>query len=101
MCIRDRLKGVAPGQLYGYRAYGPDQPDQGLRFDPAKVLLDPYAYAVTGGQTLEARAAAGSPGDNCALAMKSVVVDLGAYDWEGDTCLLYTSDAADERSSVD
>ena len=30
------LKGVAAGQLYGYRAYGPDQPDQGLRFDPAE-----------------------------------------------------------------
>ncbi len=87
------LKGVAAGQLYGYRAYGPDQPDQGLRFDPQKVLLDPYALCVTGGQTPEARAAAGRPGDNCALAMKGVVVDLDAYDWEGDTPI--------QRPSVD
>jgi glycogen operon protein len=78
------LKGVAAGQVYGYRAYGPNQPDQGLRFDPEKVLLDPYAYAVMGGQTLEARQAASRPGDNTAVAMKSVVVDLDAYDWEGD-----------------
>ena len=79
------LPGVAAGQLYGYRAYGPDQPEQGLRFDPQKVLLDPYALCVAGGQTAEARAAASQPGDNCAQAMKGVVVDLGAYDWEGDT----------------
>jgi glycogen operon protein len=79
------LKGVAAGQLYGYRAYGPNQPDQGLRFDSQKILVDPYAVCVTGGQTLEARQAASRPGDNCALAMKCVVVDLDAYDWEGDT----------------
>src|SRR5207244_1012730 len=69
------LKGVTAGQLYGYRAYGPDQPDKGLRFDPQKVLVDPYACVVMGGQTPEARRAASQPGDNCALAMKSVVVD--------------------------
>jgi len=79
------VKGIAAGQLYAYRAYGPDQPEQGLRFDPAKVLVDPYAVCVMGGQTREARLAASQPGDNCALAMKSVVVDLDAYDWEGDT----------------
>ena len=33
---------VRPGQVYGYRAYGPAEPDRGHRFDPQKVLLDPY-----------------------------------------------------------
>src|SRR5690349_15433800 len=37
------VTGVQPGQLYGYRVTGPWAPDRGLRFDPDKVLLDPYA----------------------------------------------------------
>src|SRR3954470_17727112 len=36
------VPGVRAGQLYGYRVHGPDDPDRGLRFDPTKVLLDPY-----------------------------------------------------------
>src|SRR5687768_12694676 len=36
------VPGVKPGQLYGYRVTGPDDPSKGLRFDPAKLLLDPY-----------------------------------------------------------
>ncbi|MBN1152298.1 MAG: glycogen debranching enzyme GlgX, partial [Dehalococcoidia bacterium] len=39
---------VAPGQLYGYRVHGPYQPETGLRFNPAKLLVDPYARAVSG-----------------------------------------------------
>jgi isoamylase len=39
---------VVPGQRYGYRVYGPYEPGQGLRCNPAKLLLDPYAKAVTG-----------------------------------------------------
>ena len=35
-----------PGQLYGYRAHGPFEPERGLRFDAEKLLLDPYARAV-------------------------------------------------------
>src|SRR3989304_4503378 len=35
-----------PGQLYGYRVHGPCEPARGLRFDPQKVLLDPYGRAV-------------------------------------------------------
>jgi isoamylase len=42
------LPEVGPGQLYGYRVYGPFDPDRGLRFNPHKVLLDPYAKAVAG-----------------------------------------------------
>ena len=40
------LPGLQPGQLYGYRVYGPYRPIEGLRFNPNKVLLDPYALAV-------------------------------------------------------
>jgi isoamylase len=39
---------VRPGQLYGYRVHGPYAPEQGHRFNPNKLLLDPYALAVTG-----------------------------------------------------
>src|SRR5882757_8802117 len=37
------VPGLAAGQLYGFRAHGPWQPEQGLRFNPAKLLIDPYA----------------------------------------------------------
>src|SRR4051794_29230108 len=40
------VPGVRPGQLYGYRAWGPSLHAGGLRFDPAKVLLDPYGRGV-------------------------------------------------------
>jgi isoamylase len=42
------LPGCAPGQLYGYRVHGPFNPWAGLRFNPAKLLVDPYARALTG-----------------------------------------------------
>src|SRR4051794_39193796 len=42
------LPGVGPGQRYGYRVHGPYAPDQGLRFNPAKLLIDPYAKSVDG-----------------------------------------------------
>ena len=42
------LPGIAPGQLYGYRVQGPWDPENGLRFNPAKLLVDPYAQAVSG-----------------------------------------------------
>ena len=42
------LPDVRPGELYGYRAQGPYEPSQGHRFNPAKLLIDPYAKAVTG-----------------------------------------------------
>ena len=40
------VPGVEPGQIYGFRASGPYQPDRGLRFDSSKLLLDPYARAI-------------------------------------------------------
>ena len=42
------LPGLGPGQLYGYRIYGDYRPQNGLRFNPYKVLIDPYARALTG-----------------------------------------------------
>ncbi|MBI3091024.1 MAG: glycogen debranching protein GlgX [Candidatus Tectomicrobia bacterium] len=38
--------GIRPGQLYGYRVHGPYEPERGHRFNPAKVLFDPYAKAI-------------------------------------------------------
>lgn len=77
------VPGVQPGQIYAYRAIGPNAPERGLRYDPEKVLLDPYGRAVAM-PTHYSREAAARPGDNVATAMKSVVVDTSTYDWEGD-----------------
>jgi isoamylase len=74
---------VPPGQIYGYRVTGPSDPARGLRFDPTKVLLDPYARGVAVPEGYDPEAAR-REGDNAAQAMKSVVVDPAAYDWEGD-----------------
>jgi glycogen operon protein len=72
--------------VYAYRAHGPFLPRRGLRFDPEKILLDPYGLAVTVPDRFDRRAAA-QPGDNISVAMKSVVADPGQYDWEGDAPL--------------
>ncbi len=77
---------VRPGQLYGYRVDGPFDPASGMRFDPSKLLLDPYGRAVVVPRNYN-RDAARQEGNNAATAMKSVVVDPYAYDWEGDTPL--------------
>ena len=37
---------LRPGQVYGYRVHGPQEPAEGHRFNPAKVLVDPYAQAI-------------------------------------------------------
>jgi glycogen operon protein len=77
---------IRPGQIYGYRADGPFAPERGLRFDSDKLLLDPYglAVAVPDGYS---RSAAAQPGQNHVTAMKSVVADPRAYDWEEDAPL--------------
>ncbi len=80
------VPGLKPGQLYAYRAYGPYDPARGHRFDPSKVLLDPYGREVAVGKHYS-REAAIAPGDNCPFAMKSVVIDTAGFDWEGDTPL--------------
>jgi isoamylase len=80
------VPGVQPGQLYGYRVHGPFDPASGMRFDRAKLLLDPYGRGVVVPSNYS-RDAACQEGDNAATAMKSVVVDPHAYDWEGDILL--------------
>ncbi|MGV2830960.1 glycogen debranching protein GlgX [Myxosarcina sp. GI1(2024)] len=77
------VKGIGSGQVYAYRAYGEYVPEKGWRFDGNKVLLDPYAKAIAG-ENIYDRQAASTPGDNCARALRSVVVDPSDYDWEGD-----------------
>jgi isoamylase len=82
------VPGLQPGQLYAYRVHGPFDPASGMRFDPEKVLLDPYGRGVVVPKTYD-RAAARRKGDTAATAMKSVITDLAQYDWEGD-CPLRT-----------
>ena len=77
------VPGVQAGQIYGYRVEGPYDPAKGMRFDPAKILLDPYGRGVVVPKRYS-RDAARREGDNTATAMKSVVVDPHTYDWEGD-----------------
>ena len=90
------LPGVGPGQRYGYRVHGPYEPEQGQRFNPAKLLIDPYAKAVDG--AVEWDAANTLPyvpsgaddadltpdySDSAPAIPKSVVIDP-AFDWGDD-----------------
>jgi glycogen operon protein len=68
------MPGIRSGQVYAYRADGPFDLERGLRFDPAKVLLDPYGRAVVVPDGYS-RQAASQYGENNAAAMKGVVVD--------------------------
>src|SRR6186713_275062 len=91
------LPEIRPGQLYGYRVHGLYEPEVGLRFNPAKVLIDPYAKAIAGNidwsdalfgyrigdpkadLSLDDR-------DNAGFIPKCVVVDQ-AFTWGGDQLL--------------
>jgi glycogen operon protein len=82
---------VRPGQLYGYRVHGPYRPEHGLRFNPAKLLIDPYARALAG-QVDWSQPVFGyrfgsddTPDDRDSAAgiPKGVVVEP-FFDWEGD-----------------
>lgn len=86
---------VAPGTEYGYRARGAWEPDRGLRFNPAKLLLDPYARAISGdvtshpaihGYRLETEGEEICEDDSAPYVGRSVVVggDLDAFDWGGE-----------------
>jgi glycogen operon protein len=77
------VPGAAHGQVYGYRVHGPRNPAPSDRFDPDKLLLDPYARAVAGVGRYDRRAAS-APGDNITCAMRAVVVDPSRYDWQDD-----------------
>nr|WP_296698345.1 glycogen debranching protein GlgX [Rhodoferax sp.] len=89
------VAGLAEGQLYGLRAHGPYQPEQGHRFNPAKLLIDPFARDLVGstvGLAMErgyrppedgavptlALDALPDPGDNAARIPKARVLDLEA-----------------------
>jgi len=87
------LPEVQPGTLYGYRVHGPWQPEAGHRFNPNKLLLDPYAKAINGGFKWAAEMFGYRVGgnedfdmddrDNSMLMPRCVVVD-DAFDWSGD-----------------
>ncbi|NMM99561.1 glycogen debranching protein [Bifidobacterium sp. DSM 109958] len=88
------VPGLKPGQLYGYRVYGPYDPDRGLRCNPNKLLLDPYAKAISGmadGDESLFSYWFRSPDDTHAMndldsaphTMKSVVVNP-YFDWGND-----------------
>jgi isoamylase len=87
---------LGPGQVYGYRVYGPYRPEVGLRFNPAKLLIDPYARAIHGrldysGPIYGSDPEAGSRADDHdrgsrddAPSMPRCVVIDPAFDWEDD-----------------
>ena len=91
------VHGVGAGQLYGYRVRGDFDPARGLRFNPAKLLIDPYAKALTGkAENTDNLLLAYDPADatrdlsldardNARTAPKCIVVDDGAFDWQGDS----------------
>jgi len=88
------LPDVRPGQTYGFRVHGPHEPSHGHRFNPSKLLLDPYAKAISG--TIQWNDAlfgyaVGDPGadlsfdsrDSAGFLPKSIVVDT-AFTWGED-----------------
>ena len=78
------VRGLRAGIHYAYRFDGPrdDSHRTGDRFNRNKVVLDPYARGITA--TLWSRADASGPDDNVRTCMRSAVVDVSVYDWEGD-----------------
>jgi isoamylase len=85
---------IRPGQLYGYRVHGPYAPHEGQRFNPAKLLLDPYARAISGpiiwNDALHGSARGDSfedqrpdSRDSAAFVPKCVVLDP-TFDWRDD-----------------
>ena len=76
------VRGLTAGAHYAYRVDGPFNPAAGQRFNPRKVLIDPYARGNT--NTLWKRSEACGPEDNLSTSMRSVVIDTSGYDWEGD-----------------
>ena len=90
------VRGIAEGQLYGYRIEGPYQPEEGYRFNPHKLLLDPYARAFAGVENWDFSAARGydssskladlsiSTVDNAGTTPKSIVT-RDNFDWEMDS----------------
>ena len=91
-CWHGYLRSVGLGQRYGFRVHGPWAPSDGHRCNPAKLLVDPYARAISGdivwNPALFPYPVGGDDAqrdetDSAPFVPKSVVVD-GAFDWEGD-----------------
>ncbi|TKA96822.1 glycogen debranching protein GlgX [Cereibacter changlensis] len=89
------LPGIRPGQAYGYRVHGAFAPEEGHRFNPAKLLLDPYARELRGqlqwddslfGYPMGEEDTVKDERDSAAFMPKAVVVDP-AFDWESDKAL--------------
>lgn len=88
------LPHALPGLVYGYRAYGPYEPEQGHRFNPNKLLLDPYARntvgslrwtdALFGYRVRSPRADLSFDKRDSAPAMPKAVVTYDAFDWSDD-----------------
>jgi glycogen operon protein len=90
------VRGIAVGQLYGYRIEGPYSPEEGHRFNPHKLLLDPYARAIAGVKNWDSSAARGydsssgltdlsfSTVDNAGTTPKCIVTH-DDFDWELDS----------------
>ncbi len=88
------LPGVKLGQLYGYRIHGPYEPERGERFNPAKLLIDPYAKALAGRLNWDAPLFGYKLGDACedltrddqddAWGVPKSVVTTSHFDWEND-----------------
>jgi isoamylase len=79
------LPNVRPGQIYGYRVHGPDDPARGHRFNPRKILLDPYAKQIA--RDLLWDDAVYSPErDTAAFAPLARVVDT-RFEWKNDRAL--------------
>ena len=88
------LTAIAPGQLYGYRVFGPYEPDRGRRCNPAKLLIDPYATAICGSVDWQAPLFPYQLGrddedrtrddSDDAWGMPKSVVGNPYFDWEGD-----------------
>jgi len=88
------LPDLRPGQLYGYRVHGPWNPEEGHRFNPAKLLIDPYARALSGSirwsDALFGHDASDPHGDlvasrsDSAGAMPKCIVSEPAFSWGDD-----------------
>jgi isoamylase len=86
---------IRPGQAYGYRVQGPFEPARGLRCNPHKLLIDPYARAIVGSVTNDQALLGHDPddpakpsqADSAPFVPRSLVTDGSGYDWEGDTQL--------------
>jgi isoamylase len=76
------VRGLKPGMHYAYRVDGPRDMQDGHRFNPNKVILDPYGFGIT--NNLWVRSDACTPDDNVATSLRNVIIDLRDYNWEGD-----------------